>query len=58
MLNKVTKAFIKIGFWTFISRIFGFFRDVLLAAALGAGFLSDVFFIANYNFPDEIHNRF
>ena len=46
MLNKVTKAFIKIGFWTFISRIFGFFRDVLLAAALGAGFLSDIFFIA------------
>ena len=46
MLNKVTKAFIKIGFWTFISRIFGFLRDVLLAAALGAGFLSDVFFIA------------
>ena len=46
MFNKLTKTFLKIGFWTFISRIFGFFRDILLAAALGAGFLSDVFFVA------------
>ncbi|MCQ4160457.1 murein biosynthesis integral membrane protein MurJ [Roseomonas sp. GC11] len=35
-----------IGGWTFASRILGFLRDMLIAAALGAGPLGDAFFIA------------
>ena len=46
MKNSIQKAFISFGFWTAISRVFGFIRDILLAAALGAGPVSDVFFVA------------
>ena len=37
------KAFISFGFWTAIGRVFGFIRDILLAAAFGAGPVSDAF---------------
>ena len=46
MKNSIQKAFISFGFWTAISRVFGFIRDILLAAALGAGPVSDAFFVA------------
>ena len=46
MKNSIQKAFISFGFWTAISRVFGFIRDILLAATLGAGPVSDAFFIA------------
>ena len=49
MKNSIQKAFISFGFWTAISRVFGFVRDILLAAAFGAGPVSDAFFVAfNY----------
>ena len=35
-----------IGFWTLLSRIMGFARDVLSAAILGAGPVADAFFVA------------
>ena len=46
MKNLIFKAFINFSFWTTLSRIFGFMRDVLIAASLGAGPLSDAFFVA------------
>ena len=46
MKNKTLKDFFTVGFWTLISRLFGFIRDVFLAAAIGAGPISDVFFVA------------
>ena len=46
MKNSIQKAFISFGFWTAISRVFGFIRDILLAAAFGAGPVSDAFFVA------------
>ena len=46
MKNLIFKAFINFSFWTALSRIFGFVRDVLIAASLGAGPLSDAFFVA------------
>ena len=46
MKNSIVKAFINVSFWTFISRVFGFLRDVLLAASIGAGPISDAFFVA------------
>ena len=46
MKNSIQRAFISFGFWTAISRVFGFVRDILLAAAIGAGPVSDAFFVA------------
>ncbi len=36
-----------VGGWTMASRVFGLVRDQLIAAFLGAGALSDAFFVAN-----------
>ena len=46
MKNSIVKAFINVSFWTFVSRVFGFLRDILLAASIGAGPISDAFFVA------------
>src|SRR5262245_23226320 len=38
--------FFTVGGFTLVSRITGFFRDVMLAAILGAGPVADAFFVA------------
>jgi putative peptidoglycan lipid II flippase len=40
------RAFATVGAMTILSRVFGFIRDVLLAAVLGTGFVADAFFVA------------
>src|ERR1700682_4218708 len=35
-----------VGMWTMASRIFGFARDILIAAMLGTGPVADAFFVA------------
>ncbi|MGP1450768.1 MAG: murein biosynthesis integral membrane protein MurJ [Wolinella sp.] len=40
-----------------LSRIFGFFRDVLMAATLGAGIWSDIFFVA-FKMPNLFRRLF
>ena len=40
------KGFTQLASFTFLSRISGFVRDVFIASFLGAGILSDIFFIA------------
>ncbi|HML10878.1 MAG TPA: murein biosynthesis integral membrane protein MurJ [Stellaceae bacterium] len=35
-----------VGSWTMVSRVFGFVRDILTAAILGAGPVADAFFVA------------
>ena len=35
-----------VGSWTMVSRLFGFVRDILTAAILGAGSVADAFFVA------------
>jgi len=35
-----------VGGFTLLSRVTGFFRDVMLAAVLGAGPVADAFFVA------------
>ena len=42
-LVKSTGTF---GFYTIISRLLGYLRDVLIAIFLGTSFLADVFFVA------------
>ena len=45
------KRLLSVGGFTLLSRITGFARDVLLAWTLGAGLLSDAFFVA-FLFPN------
>ncbi|MCL2737601.1 MAG: lipid II flippase MurJ, partial [Alphaproteobacteria bacterium] len=40
------KHIFKVGAWTGVSRLLGFVRDLFIAAVLGAGVLSDIFFAA------------
>ena len=48
--------FITVGLWTFVSRIFGFIRDIMLAAFLGSGPIGEAFIIA-FSLPN-IFRRF
>ncbi len=46
-----------VGFFTFISRILGFVRDLLIAATLGAGPIADAFFVA-FRLPNLFRRLF
>ncbi len=46
-----------VGSLTMVSRLFGFARDILIAATLGAGGLADVFFVA-FKFPNLFRRLF
>ena len=46
-----------IGGMTMVSRVLGFIRDMLIAAALGAGPLADVFFVA-FRLPNLFRSLF
>ena len=45
------------SFGILLSRIFGFIRDVIMASVLGAGYWSDIFFVAN-RLPNLFRNIF
>ena len=51
------KSFSTFSSFTFISRILGFFRDIINARVLGAGMLSDAFFIA-FRLPNLFRSLF
>ena len=53
-LVKSTGTF---GFFTIISRLLGYLRDVLIAFFLGTGFLADVFFVA-FRIPNTFRRLF
>jgi len=53
-LIKSTSTF---SFFTLISRIFGYFRDVLIAIYLGSGPLADAFFVA-FRIPNTFRRLF
>ena len=53
-LIKSTSTF---GFFTLISRILGYFRDVLIAIYLGSGPLADAFFVA-FRIPNTFRRLF
>tara|TARA_B100000524_G_scaffold240414_1_gene128398 strand:- start:4195 stop:5787 length:1593 start_codon:yes stop_codon:yes gene_type:complete len=56
-----TKLFLKIistiGSLTFLSRILGYFRDLLIARLLGASFISDAFFVS-FKLPNLFRRLF
>lgn len=51
------RAFATVGGLTLISRIFGFLRDILIAATLGSGWVADAFFVA-FRFPNLFRRLF
>ena len=53
-LVKSTGTF---GFYTIISRLLGYLRDVLIAVFLGTGFLADAFFVA-FRIPNTFRRLF
>lgn len=54
---SLLKSITTFGGWTLISRITGFFRDVVLANYLGAGAVSDAFFVA-FKLPNLFRSLF
>ena len=54
---KLIKPFLTISGFTFISKILGFVRDILIAAFVGAGIIADVFFVA-FKLPNFFRRLF
>jgi putative peptidoglycan lipid II flippase len=55
--TRVVKAAGVVGFSTFLSRIFGFLRDMVIAAFFGAGLSTDAFFVA-FRIPNLLRRLF
>ena len=51
------RSIVTVGSITMVSRVFGFARDILIAANLGAGMVADVFFVA-FKFPNLFRRLF
>ncbi|HEX4860555.1 MAG TPA: lipid II flippase MurJ, partial [Rhizomicrobium sp.] len=51
------KRLLSVGGYTLLSRVAGFLRDVLMAAVLGDGLLSDAFFVA-WRLPNSFRGIF
>jgi putative peptidoglycan lipid II flippase len=51
------RAFATVGGLTMVSRVLGFIRDILIAAALGTGAVADAFFVA-FRFPNLFRRLF
>lgn len=51
------RAFATVGGLTMVSRMLGFARDILIAAALGSGVVADAFFVA-FRFPNLFRRLF
>ena len=54
---SLLKSITTFGGWTLISRITGFFRDMVLANYLGAGLVSDAFFVS-FKLPNLFRSLF
>ncbi|MDF0603044.1 murein biosynthesis integral membrane protein MurJ [Psychromarinibacter sp. C21-152] len=54
---RLMAAFFTVGVWTMASRIFGFARDIMIAAFLGAGPVAEAFLIA-FSLPNMFRRFF
>ncbi len=54
---KLYRSFATVGGLTMLSRVFGFLRDILIAAILGSGTVADAFFVA-FRFPNLFRRLF
>jgi len=56
-IMNLYRAFATVGGFTMASRVLGFVRDILMAAALGTGPVADAFFVA-FRFPNLFRRLF
>ncbi|MEL7104445.1 MAG: murein biosynthesis integral membrane protein MurJ [Pseudomonadota bacterium] len=54
---RLASGFLTVGAWTFLSRIFGFVRDIMIAAFLGSGPAAEAFFVA-FSLPNLFRRFF
>ena len=54
---RLMRGFLTVGSWTFVSRLVGFMRDVMMAAYLGAGPVAEAFLIA-FSLPNMFRRFF
>ncbi len=54
---KLYRSFATVGGLTLLSRVFGFARDILIAATLGSGWVADAFVVA-FRFPNLFRRLF
>ena len=54
---RLISGFLTVGAWTMLSRIFGFIRDLMIAAFLGAGPVAEAFLIA-FSLPNMFRRFF
>ncbi|MBZ0128816.1 MAG: murein biosynthesis integral membrane protein MurJ [Rhodobacteraceae bacterium] len=54
---RLIRGFFTVGFWTLMSRILGFVRDIMIAAFLGAGPVAEAFLIA-FSLPNMFRRFF
>jgi putative peptidoglycan lipid II flippase len=54
---RLYRSFATVGGLTLLSRVFGFLRDILIAATLGSGAVADAFFVA-FRFPNLFRRLF
>jgi putative peptidoglycan lipid II flippase len=54
---RLVRGFLTVGGWTMASRLLGFVRDVVIAAALGAGPVAEAFLIA-FSLPNMFRRFF
>lgn len=55
--KAITRAAGVVGFWTLLSRILGFIRDMVIARYMGAGLPADAFFVA-FRIPNLLRRLF
>ena len=54
---RLMRSFLTVGGWTLSSRVLGFVRDILIARFVGAGPVSDAFFVA-FSLPNMFRRFF
>lgn len=54
---RLISGFLTVGFWTLVSRVLGFVREIMIAAFLGAGPVAEAFFIA-FSLPNMFRRFF
>ena len=54
---RLVSGFLTVGVWTLLSRIFGFVRDIMIAAYLGTGPVAEAFLVA-FSLPNMFRRFF
>jgi putative peptidoglycan lipid II flippase len=54
---RLVTGFVTVGFWTLMSRVLGFARDILIAAYIGAGPVAEAFLVA-FSLPNMFRRFF